>query len=108
MKTGQTKMDIGQVVVMFLPIIIPFFASQHGLHGLILMIMGESAINTDFLIEMDGYRKVVIILTLTSILWSIYNLLKEPSTPKKLIVMTIISSVISIVFVLATLLKTGW
>lgn len=111
MKACCTKMKTGQKVSTFLPIIITFLASQHWLHGLILFILLGGSASEMMSMSMDGmvgFQRVMIVLTLVTVLWSMYNLFKDGFKHKGMIVMTSISSLVGIGYVIVTLVKSGW
>jgi hypothetical protein len=62
----------------------------------------------DIMQEINSIRQTLIILILGTILWLLYQLLKEPPKPIKIIAFTTLASVVSIVNVIITLVKTGW
>jgi uncharacterized membrane protein len=53
-------------------------------------------------------KRGLVVLTLGSVLWSFYNLLKEPVIVVKMIITGILIGVISLLLVILTLSKTGW
>jgi hypothetical protein len=91
MEGEQICMKTGQKVLTLLPIVLSILAV--GLEG----ISGD----------LEFLRRVVVVLTLGSILWSIYNLLKEPAKPKT-IILTTITAVLSLVLLIGTVSQTGW
>ncbi|MFC3885099.1 hypothetical protein ACFOU2_17145 [Bacillus songklensis] len=114
MKTGQkvsTKPKTGQKVSAFLPMIITFLATQHWLHRLLLFIFlggsagGMMSMNMD---SMIGFQRMMIVLSLVTVLWSVYQLVKDGFKSKGMIVMTSISTIMSVGYVIMTLVKTGW
>jgi hypothetical protein len=99
MKTSQTATSFVSVVVSFL-------ASQHhNLHMLILMFIGGS---THMMETMFLLRRVMIVMTLLTVVWSIYRLYKHRCKEKWVIGMTGISAVVSILFVVKTFVEIGW
>lgn len=53
-------------------------------------------------------RRVLVVLTLGTILWSIYNLLKEPVLSGKVMIIVMLVAITSLLFVIITVSKTGW
>jgi cation transport ATPase len=106
-----TKMKTGTKVSAFLPMIMTFLATQHWLHGLILFILlggSASQMMSESMGHMIGLQRIMIVLTLITVLWSVYKLFKDGFKNKGMIVMTSISTVISVGYVIVTLVKTGW
>jgi hypothetical protein len=108
MKTCCTKMTTGQKVSTVLPIVMTFLASQHWFHGLIFMMIGGYASTMMSMEHMLLFRRMMIVLTLVTVVWSVYQLCKNGFQDKKMFLMTSFSSVVSVVFVIITLVKTGW
>ncbi|MFY0543366.1 hypothetical protein [Brevibacillus sp. H7] len=113
-KTGTeqkiSKIKTGKKVSTFLPIIITFLATQHWLHGLLFIMLGGTAselmsMSTDAMLP---FQRVMIVLTLVTVLWSVYQLFKDGFKHKGMIVMTSISSLVGIGYVIVTFVKTGW
>lgn len=113
-KTGQkasTKPKAGQKISAFLPIMITFLATQHWLHGLLLFIfLGGSAggVMSMSMEAMIGVQRIMMVLCLVSVLWSVYQLVKDGFKSKGMIIMTSLSTVMSVGYVIVTLIKTGW
>lgn len=106
----MAKKKIGKRVSTFLPIILPFLATQHWLHGLLFIMLGGTAselmsMSTDAMLP---FQRVMIVLTLAAVLWSVYQLFKDGVQHKGMIVMTAISSLIGIGYVIVTFVTTGW
>jgi hypothetical protein len=108
MQTCCTKKKTGRKVSAFLPIVMTFLATQHWFHGLIFMMIGGYASTMMSMEYMLIFRRMMIVLTLTTVLWSVYQLYKDRFQNKKMFIMTSISSVVSVVFVIITFVKTGW
>lgn len=53
-------------------------------------------------------RRCLVVLTLGTILWIIYNLLKEQIFPIRMIIFATLVAVASFLLIIATLSKTGW
>jgi hypothetical protein len=88
--------------------IMTFLATQHWLHGLIFMML-EGSMMSMSMDDMVGFQRVMIVLTLVTVLWSMYKLFKKDGFKNKgMMVMTSISSVVGVGYVFATLVKTGW
>ncbi len=113
-KTGTeqktSEVDTGKKVSAFLPIIFTFLATQHWLQGLLFIMLGGTAselmrMSTDYMLP---FQRVMIVLTLVAVLWSIYQLVKDGFKHKAMIVMTCISSLVGIGYVIVALVKTGW
>jgi hypothetical protein len=88
-----------------------FLATQHWLHGFILFILlGGSASDMMNMSmgHMVGFQQMMMVHTLGTVLWSVYKLIQDGFKNKSMIVMTSISSVISVGYVIVAWLKTGW
>ncbi len=60
-------------------------------------------------IEMaNSARRGLIVLTLGSILWFVYEQLKEPVVSIQLVIVVFVFSMTSVLLVVWTLFKTGW
>ncbi|WP_047153085.1 hypothetical protein [Aneurinibacillus tyrosinisolvens] len=110
MKICCTKMKKGQKVSTFLPMILTFLATQHWLHGLLFIMLGGTAselmsMSTD---DMLPFQRVMIVLTLVTVLWSVYQLFKDGFKNKGMMVMTSLSSLVGVGYVIVTLVNTGW
>lgn len=110
-KTEQkgSEAKTGQKVWAFLPIIITFLATQHWLHGLLFIALGGTAselmsMRTD---KMLPFQRVMIVLTLAAVIWSVYQLVKDGFKHKGMIVMTSISSLIGIGYAIMAVVHTG-
>ncbi|KQL43975.1 hypothetical protein AN963_21240 [Brevibacillus choshinensis] len=111
-KTEQeaSKKASGKKISTFLPIMITFLATQHWLHGLVFIMLGGTASELMSMgpEAMLPFQRVMIVLTLATVLWSVYQLIKDGFRQKVSIVMTSISSIIGIGYVIVTLVKSGW
>jgi hypothetical protein len=66
-------------------------------------------VSLNWFVEIEVYvRRGMVLLTLGTILWFIYDLLKEPVLPGQLVIVVFLVSLFSILLVLGTLLKIGW
>lgn len=109
-KKEVVKITTGEKVSSILPLIITFIATQHWLHGLIFILLGGTAnqliaMSTD---EMLPFQRGMIVITLVTILWSVYQLLKDGIKHKGMILMTSFSSLVGLTYVAVTLFKNGW
>ncbi|MBP1934490.1 hypothetical protein [Ammoniphilus resinae] len=110
MKSCCTKMKKWRKVSMFLPMILTFLATQHWLHGLIFIALGGTASEL-MSMSMDSmlpFQRVMIVLTLVTVLWSVYELLKDRFIHKAKIALTSISALIGLGYVIAALIHNGW
>lgn len=107
MKICCTKMKRGKNVSMFLPMVLTFLATQHWLHGLLFMMLGGSMASIS-MNEMAGFQRVMIVLTLVTVLWSVYDLCKDGFKHKGMIVMTSFSTLVGLGYVMMTVMKMGW
>jgi cation transport ATPase len=110
MKTEQkvsTKTKTGKKVSAFLPMILTFLATQHWLHGLLFMMLGGSMMSMS-MDDMIEFQRIMIVLTFVTVLWSMYKLFKDGFKNKGMMVMTSISSLVGIGYIIVTLAKTGW
>jgi hypothetical protein len=65
--------------------------------------------SSNWVIDIATYlRRGLVILTLGMILWFIYDHLKEPDLPGRIIIVLCVIVVSLVLLVLGTLLKTGW
>ncbi|GAB7054761.1 MULTISPECIES: hypothetical protein [Paenibacillus] len=108
MKACCNKMKPGKKVSVFLPVVISFLATQHWFHALIFLVIGGSATTMLSMEDMILFRRAMIVLTLGTLLWSVYQIVRDGWKNKKMIVMTSISFVVSMTFVIVTLVKMGW
>jgi len=110
MKICCTKMKTGKKVSAFLPMILTVLATQHWLHGLLFIMLGGTAgeLMSMSMDDMLPFQRVMIVLTLVTVLWSVYQLFKDGFKNKGMIVMTSISSLVGVGYVIMTLVKTGW
>ena len=115
MKICCMKKDSGQKVSTktgrklsaFLPMIMTFLATQHWLHGLIFMLLGGSMASVS-MDDMIGFQRVMIMMTLVTVLWSVYRLVKDGFKNKGMMVMTSLSSLVGIGYVIVILATSGW
>jgi hypothetical protein len=103
-------MKTGKKVSAFLPMILTVLATQHWLHGLLFIMLGGTAseLMSMSMDDMLPFQRVMIVLTLVTVLWSVYQLFKDGFKNKGMIVMTSISSLVGVGYVIMTLVKTGW
>lgn len=95
---------------MLLPMIVTFLATQHWLHGLLFIMLGGTA-NELMSMSADAIlpvQRVMIVLTLVSVLWSVYQVVKDGFNHKGMIVMTVISSLVGIGYVMMAWVNNGW
>lgn len=107
----STKKQTGKRLSVYLPIIMTFLATQHWFHGLILFVLLGGSATEMMSMSMDhmlGLQRMMIVLTLITVIWSVYKLVKDGFKSKGMIVMTSISSLISVGYVAVVLVKTGW
>jgi hypothetical protein len=83
-------------------------SSHHLLHTLILLVLGSS---TNMIVAMSDIlwlRRVMVIITLITSIYSIYRLKKHKHMPNWMKVMNSFSVLISFGFIAYTLYKFGW
>lgn len=83
-------------------------SSHHWLHAGILLIMGSS---TNMMATMSGVvwlRRIMILVTLITSLYSAYRLYRHKSMPIWMKVMTILSLIFSFGLIIYTLYDFGW
>ncbi|QRG65904.1 hypothetical protein [Brevibacillus choshinensis] len=105
-----SKLGNSKKILPFLPVIITFLATQHWLHGLVFIMLGGTAGELMSMgpEAMQTFQRVMIVLTLITVLWSVYQLMQNGFRQKASMVMTSISSTIGIGYVIVTLMKSGW
>lgn len=90
-------------------ILLSFLASSHHwLHMGIIMLLGGS---TNAMTAMTGViwlRRLMIIMTMGMVLFSIYRLVKHKCNNRFQIVLNIISIIISVIFIGYTIIQFGW
>jgi hypothetical protein len=103
------KYKKNQTTTSMLSFIFSFLASSHHwLHMGILLLLGGS---TNMMATMSAalwIRRVMIIATMITMFVSIYRLFKHRCKVSWVIIMTIVSAVISLGFIIYTLVKFGW
>lgn len=105
----STKKQTGKRLSAFLLMIMTFLATQHWFHGRILsVLLGGSASQMMSMDHMQVFQRMMIVLTLITIMWSVYKFVKDGFKSKGLIVMTSISSLISVGYLVVILVKAGW
>jgi hypothetical protein len=88
-------MKTGEKLKVFLPVVMTLLA-------VIFLALGGSE-NT-----MIVPRRVMLVLTLGTVLWSLYQVGKDGWNNKKVMVMTSVTSMISVTVVIFMVVKTGW
>jgi hypothetical protein len=83
-------------------------SSHHWLHMLILLILGSSTNMMVGMSEILWLRRAMVIATLITSIYSIYRLNKHKHMPTWMKVMNSSSVLISLGFLLYTLIKFGW
>lgn len=90
-------------------VILSFFASSHHwLHMSVLLLLGGS---TEVMAAMQGFlwlRRFMIIMTVATVFFSIYRLIRHRCKEKWVVGLTSFSALLSVGFVLYTLLDFGW
>jgi hypothetical protein len=103
------KNKSGQATTSLLSILFSFVASSHHwLHMGILMLLGSS---TNVMTTMSGViwiRRFMIVMTLATILFSIYRLIKHRCKEPWIVSLTIVSVLLSSYFIIVTLMNFGW
>ncbi len=83
MKACCNKMKPGKKVSVFLPVVISFLATQHWFHALIFLVIGGSATTMLSMEDMILFRRAMIVLTLGTLLWSVYQIVRDGWKNKK-------------------------
>ncbi|WP_442600000.1 hypothetical protein [Neobacillus sp. D3-1R] len=101
-KAKQATTSISSVIFSFLA------TSHHWIHMGILMLLGGS---TDMMATMSGalwIRRIMILMTFTTAIFSIYRLFKHRCKEIWMIALTIVAVLISMYFIYSTLTNFGW
>ncbi|RUL52121.1 hypothetical protein [Lysinibacillus antri] len=101
-KTKQATTSISSVVFSFLA------TSHHWIHMGILMLLGGS---TDMMATMSGalwIRRLMILMTFVTAIFSIYRLFKHRCKEFWIIALTVVAVLVSIYFIYSTLTNFGW
>lgn len=101
-KKGQTATNVFSIVFSFLA------SSHHWLHMVILLLLGGSTNMMTTMSTMIWIRRFMIVATLITAFISIYRLYKHRCKEVWLLSLTVISTVISLGFILYTLIYFGW
>ena len=100
---------LGQASTSFFSILFSFIASSHHfLHMGILLLLGGS---TNMMATMSGViwiRRVMILMTFVTALFSVYRLIKHRCKEIWMISLTVLSVLLSLYFVIYTLVDFGW
>lgn len=92
-----------------LSIILSFLASSHHwLHMMILLLLGSSTNIMPTMQNLLWLRRFMIIVTLITVLFTVYRLIKHRCSNKTVIVFNVGSILVSLGFMLYTLLTFGW
>ncbi|MUT67926.1 hypothetical protein [Paenibacillus sp. NEAU-GSW1] len=83
-------------------------ASHHWLHMIILLFLGSSASMMSTMQNMLWLRRFMIVVTMATILFTVYRLLKHRCSNKAVIALNLISGLVSLGFIFYTLLTFGW
>ncbi|MGE5704711.1 MAG: hypothetical protein ACM32O_19450 [Clostridia bacterium] len=110
MKVCCTRMKQAKRMTALLPVIITFLATQHWLHALLFIMAGGTAneLMNMSTADMLPFQRVMIGLTFVTVLWSIYQQYKEGFKRKGMIVLTSISSMVGIGYIIVSLVQNGW
>ncbi|MBP1934913.1 hypothetical protein [Ammoniphilus resinae] len=101
-KLGQASASIFSILFSFIA------SSHHWLHMGILMLLGGS---TNMMATMSGViwiRRFMIVMTLVTALFSVYRLIKHRCKEIWMISLTALSVLLSLFFVIYTLIDFGW
>ncbi|TLS52162.1 hypothetical protein FE782_12465 [Paenibacillus antri] len=83
-------------------------SSHHWLHMTVLFILGNAANTMSTMQNMLWLRRSMIVMTLIIVVFTAYRLIKHHCTNKIVITINVISILVSLGFVLYTLLAFGW
>lgn len=105
-KNKQAATSVGSLILSFLA------SSHHWIHMAILMLMsgsmGSMSMMAGTMPAVVWFRRFMIIATIFTVAYSIYRLVKHNCKDKRIIGFTVVSALISIGFVLYTLITFGW
>lgn len=100
---------LGQVSTSVFSILFAFIASSHHwLHMGIILLLGGS---TNMMATMSGIiwiRRFMILMTFVTALFSVYRLIKHRCKEIRMISLTVLSVLLSLYFVINTLVNFGW
>lgn len=104
MKTAakQTTLSIASIVLSFLA------SSHHMLHMGLLALLGGSLSSMEIMDSFIWLRRIMIAVTMVTVLYSVYRLMKHRCKQPFTIVITIFSVLFSLYFVVTTLSSFGW
>lgn len=98
-----------QTAASLLTAVIAFIASQHHtLHMLLLPLLGGSASMMETMATMFWVRRLMIVMTLGTVVWMLYRTWRHRPKNRWVIGVTAASVLISLWFVGNTLLSFGW
>lgn len=83
-------------------------SSHHWLHTVILFVVGSS---TNTMVDMSGLlwiRRAMVLITFIMSIYSVYRLIKHKHMPLSMRVINALSVLISLGFILYTILNFGW
>ncbi|MED4779356.1 hypothetical protein [Brevibacillus choshinensis] len=99
---SQLVTSIGSIILSFIA------SSHHWLHMAILFVLGNSTGMMASMSAIVWVRQFMIIATLITTIFSLYRLGKHNQMSPVMKAVTIVSAVISLGFVIYTILKFGW
>jgi hypothetical protein len=102
----SAKKQISTSILSFLLSFLAF--SHHWLHMGILILLGVSTDLTVVMGTMFWVRRIMIIGTFITMLFSLYRLYKHRCKDKKIIFITAILVIPSLYFIINSLIKFGW
>lgn len=105
-KGKQTVTSVGSLILSFLA------SSHHWIHMVIMMLitgsMGTMSNMSGTMSAIVWFRRFMIVATLLTAGFSMYRLYRHKCKDRKMIGLTFLSSVISVGFVVYTLVDFGW
>lgn len=105
-KNKQTAVSVGALIWSFLA------SSHHWIHMVILMLisgsMGSMSLMSGTMPAIVWFRRIMIFATVVTVAFSIYRLILHQCKDKKMISLTVGSAVLSIGFIIYTLIDFGW
>lgn len=100
---------MSQVATSFITLMLSFLASSHHwIHMGILLLLGGSTNIMATMSNIIWIRRMMIIMTIITIIFSIYRMIKHSNKESWLVSFTILSVFLSLYFIYATLIDFGW
>ncbi|WP_248928799.1 hypothetical protein [Paenibacillus hamazuiensis] len=98
----QTTASAASLVLAFLA------SSHHWLHMGLLMLLGGGAHGMGDMSALLWVRRFMMVMTLAMVVWSVYRLVRHRCRKAPIIAVTAVSAVLSLGFIIYTLVQFGW